>query len=109
MVLGGVSKIIAAGLTYPYQVVKSRLQQRAYASDTAYTTSKNTSSSSNFPASNQGSATFPSIHLSENSVALMNERREEERKKYPKYRGTWHCMKKIWRFYYFSLLSFIAN
>ena len=26
--LGGVSKIVAASVTYPYQVVKSRLQQR---------------------------------------------------------------------------------
>ena len=28
MAFGGVSKIVAATLTYPYQVVKARLQQR---------------------------------------------------------------------------------
>jgi solute carrier family 25 (mitochondrial folate transporter), member 32 len=37
VVLGGTSKIVASCVTYPYQVIKSRLQQRGVGSKYHYT------------------------------------------------------------------------
>jgi len=67
---GGVSKIIAAIVTYPYQVVKSRLQQR----DVLYS----------------------------DKLTLGN-----QEFRHTKYLGTIDCIKKIWRYLFILIMSYI--
>ncbi len=76
MITGGVSKIIAATATYPYQVIKSRLQQR----ESSLSISPSSSSSPSTTFTSTTTTTSTSTYLSE-----------------PKYKNTRDCIVKIMR------------
>ena len=80
---GGISKIVASTATYPYQVIKSRLQQRE--SGIIQTGSSGVSTTTT-TASSSGGGGFGGVSVSHNSSAAQ-----------PKYTTTRDCIMKIWK------------
>lgn len=93
---GALAKIFASTITYPYQVVKSRLQQRDLISVNSTLEKINSSGSVNSVISSNYSAN--NVNGTNSIVHSINENMNVIKEEIiPKYTGTLDCIKKIWR------------
>ena len=84
--MGAAAKIFASTLTYPYQVIKSRLQQR----DPIVSLTNNGNLNMNMNSNSSIIKGDSGIH-NKNIVTGINEVVQ------PRYTGTLDCVSKIWR------------
>jgi solute carrier family 25 folate transporter 32 len=97
MFTGAAAKILASTMTYPYQVIRSRLQQRdgANGSSTAVSSSSSSSGSGSGGGSGSSSSSSSSTHSSSGSSGIRSSGGAISSE--PKYTGTLDCAVKIWR------------
>ena len=118
---GSVAKIIASMVTYPYQVIKSRLQQRganssvtATAGAASHTIASGSTKEAVIASETTNSSSWRRASLSQASLSrqghgqsqrhwapiariLYGLQSQNHGKMVPKYAGTWDCAVKIWR------------